>query len=101
MPIHGLEWIEGFGEDSGGEDSGGEDSDGEESGEGESGIVDSTQKLPAVTVTSTATCILVIEKEGIYTRLSEDRIFDSVPCILVTGKGYPDVATRAFVKSVR
>lgn len=36
---------------------------------------------------SDAKCIVVIEKEGVYTRLSEDRIFDGIPCILVTGKG--------------
>ena len=44
-----------------------------------------------------AKCILVIEKEGVYTRLSEDRFYDRYPCILVTGKGYPDLATRALV----
>jgi meiotic recombination protein SPO11 len=47
-----------------------------------------------------AQCILVIEKEGIYRRLSEDRFFDQVPCILVTGKGFPDIATRAMVHYV-
>jgi hypothetical protein len=36
---------------------------------------------------SDAKCIVVIEKEGAYTRLSEDRVFDKIPCILVTGKG--------------
>ena len=36
---------------------------------------------------SDAKCILVTEKEGVYIRLSEDRIFDKIPCILVTGKG--------------
>lgn len=46
---------------------------------------------------STAKCILVIEKEGIYNRLSEDRLFTRYPCVLVTGKGFPDVATRALV----
>ena len=48
-------------------------------------------------LTSTAHCILVIEKEGIYHRLSEDRFFDRYPCILITGKGFPDLATRAMV----
>lgn len=46
---------------------------------------------------SDAEFILVIEKEGVYTRLSEDRFYDRIPCILVTGKGFPDVATRAMV----
>jgi meiotic recombination protein SPO11 len=49
---------------------------------------------------SSAKCILVVEKEGIYNRLVEDRIFDRFPCILVTGKGFPDLATRALVSSL-
>jgi meiotic recombination protein SPO11 len=48
-------------------------------------------------IKSDACCIMVVEKEGIYLRLSEDRFFDRVPCIIVTGKGFPDVATRAMV----
>jgi meiotic recombination protein SPO11 len=47
--------------------------------------------------TASAKCILVVEKEGVYNRLSEDRFFDHYPCILVTGKGFPDLATRALV----
>ena len=47
-----------------------------------------------------AKVILVIEKEGVYNRMSEERIFDRFPCILVTGKGFPDLATRALVKTL-
>jgi len=47
-----------------------------------------------------AKAILVIEKEGVYNRLSEERIFDRFPCILVTGKGFPDLATRALVSTL-
>jgi meiotic recombination protein SPO11 len=47
-----------------------------------------------------AKCILVIEKEGVYNRFSEDRLFERFPCILVTGKGFPDIATRSFVHAV-
>jgi meiotic recombination protein SPO11 len=47
--------------------------------------------------TAAAKYILVVEKEGVYNRLSEDRFFDHYPCILVTGKGFPDLATRALV----
>jgi meiotic recombination protein SPO11 len=47
-----------------------------------------------------AKVILVIEKEGVYNRLSEERIFDRYPCILVTGKGNPDLATRALVSTL-
>ncbi len=52
------------------------------------------------TVTSNAKCIIVVEKEGVYTRLSEDRFYDDIPCIIVTGKGFPDVATRALVHTL-
>ena len=49
---------------------------------------------------SDAIAILVIEKEGVYTRLAEDRFFDYFPCILVTGKGFPDLATRAMISNL-
>lgn len=45
-----------------------------------------------------ARAVIVVEKDGIYNRLSEDRLFDTFPCVLVTGKGYPDLATRALVR---
>eukprot|EP00980_Cylindrotheca_fusiformis_P023235 scaffold10270_cov125-Cylindrotheca_fusiformis.AAC.2 len=45
--------------------------------------------------------ILVIEKEGVYTRLAEDQFYRKYhPCILVTGKGFPDVATRQWVRQM-
>ena len=48
-------------------------------------------------VSKNARVILVIEHEGVFRRLAACRIFDRYPCILVTGKGNPDVATRALV----
>lgn len=51
-------------------------------------------------IQTNATCIIVVEKEGIYKRLCEDRFFDRLPCIIVTGKGVPDLATRAFVHTM-
>lgn len=48
-------------------------------------------------VRSDARCILVVEKEGVYTRLSEDRFFQQYSCIMVCGKGNPDIATRQWV----
>ncbi|GMH92784.1 hypothetical protein TrST_g5201 [Triparma strigata] len=47
---------------------------------------------------SDARFIIVVEKEGVYMRLSEDRFFDKLDCIVITGKGIPDLATRACVK---
>lgn len=53
-----------------------------------------------VNATTTAKVILIIEKEGIFQHLLAARIFEKFPCILVTGKGYPDLATRALVWSL-
>lgn len=59
---------------------------------------DDRQSTNDIRIESDARCILVIEKEGIYTRLSEDKFFlRYFPCILVTGKGFPDIATRRWV----
>jgi meiotic recombination protein SPO11 len=49
-----------------------------------------------IEIQTKALFLLVIEKEGIYRRLCEDE-FTRFRCILVTGCGYPDVATRALV----
>lgn len=58
-----------------------------------------TPSLLHANVQSTgARCILVVEKEGVYIRLSEDKLFEQYPCILVTGKGFPDIATRQWVQ---
>jgi len=46
------------------------------------------------------TCILVVEKEGIYQRLVQDEFWRQHNCILVTGKGFPDLATRACVHAL-
>eukprot|EP00268_Persea_americana_P060547 TRINITY_DN7555_c0_g1_i10.p1 TRINITY_DN7555_c0_g1~~TRINITY_DN7555_c0_g1_i10.p1 ORF type:complete len:112 (-),score=13.06 TRINITY_DN7555_c0_g1_i10:635-970(-) len=46
---------------------------------------------------SDARYIIVVEKDAIFQRLAEDRLFDQIPCILITAKGYPDMATRFFL----
>uniref|UniRef100_A0A166F9S8 Uncharacterized protein n=1 Tax=Daucus carota subsp. sativus TaxID=79200 RepID=A0A166F9S8_DAUCS len=38
--------------------------------------------------------IFVVEKHAIFQRLTEDRVFNQIPCIFITAKGYPDIATR-------
>jgi len=58
------------------------------------------QNNQGTTGTEKARCILVIEKEGIYHRFSENRLYDRYPCILVTGKGFPDLATRSLVHAL-
>ena len=56
-----------------------------------------SQRSFTVASRTTATCILVVEKEGIYQRLVQDQFWHHHRCILVTGKGFPDLATRACV----
>ncbi|OQS06475.1 hypothetical protein THRCLA_01487 [Thraustotheca clavata] len=51
-------------------------------------------------ITSDAQYIIVIEKDGIFNRLGEDQFFHNIPSILVTGRGFPDLATRVFVKKL-
>ncbi|KAH0470285.1 hypothetical protein IEQ34_000008 [Dendrobium chrysotoxum] len=43
---------------------------------------------------SDARYIIIVEKDAIFQRLAEDCLFNLVPCILITAKGYPDIATR-------
>ncbi|KAK9698538.1 hypothetical protein RND81_08G111300 [Saponaria officinalis] len=50
--------------------------------------------LQSLIMKTDARYIIVIEKHAIFQRLTEDRFFNQVPSILVTAKGYPDLATR-------
>ncbi|CAH9077412.1 unnamed protein product [Cuscuta epithymum] len=50
--------------------------------------------LEKLVLKSDARYIIVVEKHAIFHRLTEDRIFNQIPCILITAKGYPDIATR-------
>ncbi|AAF24569.1 F22C12.24 [Arabidopsis thaliana] len=38
--------------------------------------------------------IIIVEKHAIFHRLVEDRVFNHIPCVFITAKGYPDIATR-------
>ena len=42
-------------------------------------------------------CIIVVEKEGIFQRLVQDRFFATMPCVVLTAKGFPDLASRALL----
>eukprot|EP00002_Diphylleia_rotans_P020648 TRINITY_DN4001_c0_g1_i1.p1 TRINITY_DN4001_c0_g1~~TRINITY_DN4001_c0_g1_i1.p1 ORF type:complete len:434 (+),score=100.22 TRINITY_DN4001_c0_g1_i1:70-1371(+) len=50
---------------------------------------------------SKADFILLIEKDAAFSRLAEDRFYNKYPCIMVTAKGQPDVATRLFLKKLK
>lgn len=50
---------------------------------------------------SDAMFILLVEKDAAYMRLAEDRFYNRFPCIIVTAKGQPDVATRLFLRKMK
>ena len=52
-------------------------------------------------IRSNAEFILLVEKEAAYMRLAEDRFYQDYPCIIITGKGQPDVATRLFLRKLK
>lgn len=43
---------------------------------------------------------MVVEKDAVFTYLCGQRIWDSLPCIVVTGCGYPPLSVRAVVKEL-
>ena len=47
-----------------------------------------------------ASCVLVVEKDSVFRRLVDDRFIERLPCVLITGCGFPDLATRALVQRV-
>ncbi|MCO5611540.1 hypothetical protein L7F22_065793 [Adiantum nelumboides] len=53
------------------------------------------------TFQSDARYILIVEKDAIFQRLQEDRFYQSMPCIIVTARGYPDLASRVFLHHLR
>ncbi|RQM25325.1 hypothetical protein B5M09_000899 [Aphanomyces astaci] len=50
---------------------------------------------------SDAKFILLVEKDAAFMRLAEDRFYNKYPCIILTAKGQPDVATRMFLKRIQ
>ena len=52
-------------------------------------------------ITSDAEFVLLVEKEAAYMRMAEDRFYHRYPCIIITAKGQPDVATRMFLSRLK
>jgi hypothetical protein len=50
---------------------------------------------------SDALFVLLVEKDAAFMRLAEDRFYNTYPCIIITAKGQPDVATRLFLKKLK
>ena len=42
-----------------------------------------------------------MEKDAAFMRLAEDRFYAQYPCIIITAKGQPDVASRLFLRKLR
>ncbi|CAI9088235.1 OLC1v1022514C1 [Oldenlandia corymbosa var. corymbosa] len=49
-------------------------------------------------IISVAQYILVVEKESVFQRLANDLFCTKNRCIVITGRGYPDVPTRRFLR---
>ncbi|KAK9268904.1 hypothetical protein L1049_000669 [Liquidambar formosana] len=49
-------------------------------------------------IISVAQYILVVEKESVFQRLANDQFCNTNRCIVITGRGYPDVPTRRFLR---
>lgn len=52
-------------------------------------------------IQSDAMFILLVEKDAAFMRLAEDRFYNSYPCIIITAKGQPDVASRLFLRKLK
>jgi meiotic recombination protein SPO11 len=52
-------------------------------------------------ISSDAAFVLLVEKDAAFMRLAEDRFYNKYPCIIITAKGQPDVATRLFLKKIK
>lgn len=50
---------------------------------------------------SDALFILLVEKDAAFMRLAEDRFYNTYPCIILTAKGQPDVASRLFLRKLK
>lgn len=51
-------------------------------------------------IQSDAMFILLVEKDAAFMRLAEDRFYNTYPCIILTAKGQPDVASRSVLLSL-
>ncbi|KAI7740761.1 hypothetical protein M8C21_001194, partial [Ambrosia artemisiifolia] len=49
-------------------------------------------------IISVAEYILVVEKESVFQRLANDCFCKNNRCIVITGRGYPDIPTRRFLR---
>lgn len=62
---------------------------------------DAGVRVQVTDIMSDAKFILLVEKDAAFMRLAEDRFYNTYPCIILTAKGQPDVATRLFLRKLR
>ncbi|KNA23867.1 hypothetical protein SOVF_020880 [Spinacia oleracea] len=60
--------------------------------------VEDVQDIHKCNILSFAEYILVVEKESVFQRLANDKFCSLNRCIVITGRGYPDVPTRRFLR---
>eukprot|EP00898_Chlorokybus_atmophyticus_P006066 jgi/Chlat1/6460/Chrsp45S00467 len=61
-------------------------------------ITGDIERLNMWKYSTSAQIIIVIEKDAVFQRLVEDGLFNLLPCILVTGRGFPDLAVRVLLR---
>ncbi|KNC74791.1 hypothetical protein SARC_12668, partial [Sphaeroforma arctica JP610] len=42
-------------------------------------------------------CVIVCEKETIFSHLIQTGLLETLPCILITGQGFPSIGTRTLI----
>ncbi|XP_073265416.1 meiotic recombination protein SPO11-1 isoform X3 [Populus alba] len=52
-------------------------------------------------IVSVAKYILIVEKESVFQRLANDKFCNANRCIVITGRGYPDIPTRSTIRFLR
>ncbi|KAI4315465.1 hypothetical protein L6164_028272 [Bauhinia variegata] len=56
--------------------------------------------LESLSLKTDARYLIIVEKHAIFQRLTEDRFFHQIPSIIITAKGYPDIATRFLLHRI-
>ncbi|MEW5315510.1 MAG: hypothetical protein WDW38_006932 [Sanguina aurantia] len=67
----------------------------------EDGDLIDCSKMGVDSMVSDARFILLVEKDAAFMRLAEDRFYNTYPCVIMTAKGQPDVASRLFLKKLK
>lgn len=58
-------------------------------------------ELDAMKIFSDAAYVIIVEKDAVFNRLCTECVFETLPCVLATAKGFPDIATRKFLHLLR